>query len=110
MDKPGQDKILKKISLVLIGSSNQPITAKWGFDYSTSYQAASRNLGASLPAEFNIAQYNINEYSVGIDISNFTYQASGTGKVVQIGIETDISGSPLSIQKLDLFVKEGKVR
>jgi hypothetical protein len=110
MDKPGQDKILKKISLVLIGASNQPIIAKWGFDYSTSYQSASRNLGASLPAEFGLAQYNINEYSVGIDIGNFTYQASGTGKVVQIGIETDINGSPLSIQKLDLFVKEGKVR
>lgn len=110
MDKPGQDKILKKISLVLIGASNQPITAKWGFDYSTNYQSASRNLGASLPAEFGLAQYNINEYSVGVDIGNFTYQASGTGKVVQIGIETDISGSPLSIQKLDLFVKEAKIR
>ena len=110
MDKPGQDKILKKLSLVLIGASNQPITAKWGFDYSTNYQSASRNLGLSLPAEYGIAQYNINEYSVGIDIGNFTYQASGTGKVVQIGIETDINGSPLSIQKLDLFVKEGKVR
>ena len=110
MDKPGQDKILKKISLVLIGASNQPIVAKWGFDYSTSYQSASRNLGLSLPAEFGISQYNINEYSVGVDIGNFTYQASGTGKVVQIGIETDINGSPLSIQKLDLFVKEGKVR
>ena len=110
MDKPGQDKILKKISLVLVGASNQPITAKWGFDYSTSYQSASRNLGLSLPAEFGLAQYNINEYSVGVDIGNFTYQASGAGKVVQLGIETDISGSPLSIQKLDLFVKEAKIR
>ena len=110
MDKPGQDKILKKISLVLIGASNQPIIAKWGFDYSTVYQAATRNLGASLPAEFGLAQYNINEYSVGVDISNFTYQASGTGKVVQLGIESDINGSPLSIQKLDLFVKEAKIR
>lgn len=110
MDKPGQDKILKKIALVLIGASSQPIVAKWGFDYSTSFQAATRSLGNTVPAEYGIAQYNIDTYSVGVDIGNFTYQASGTGKVVQLGFETDINGAPLSIQKLDLFVKEGKIR
>lgn len=110
MDKPGQDKILKKIALVLIGAATQPLIAKWGFDYSATFESATRSLGNSMPAEFGVAQYNIDSYSVGVDIGNFSYQASGTGKVIQIGVETDINGSPLSIQKLDMFVKEGKIR
>jgi hypothetical protein len=34
---------------------------------------------------------------------------TGTGKVVQTGYEADINGSPLSIQKIEIQAKNGKV-
>jgi hypothetical protein len=34
--------------------------------------------------------------------------ASGSGTVLQLGFESDIDGTPLSIQKIDFFLKQGK--
>jgi hypothetical protein len=32
----------------------------------------------------------------------------GNGTVMQLGLEADIDGNPLSIQKIDVYVKGGK--
>ena len=34
---------------------------------------------------------------------------SGSGKVVQTGYESNISGAPMSIQKIEIQAKEGKL-
>jgi len=33
----------------------------------------------------------------------------GSGNVIQLGFEADVNGSELSVQKIDAFVKTGKV-
>jgi hypothetical protein len=38
-----------------------------------------------------------------------TVQATGSGKIIQLGFETDISGTPLSIQKLEMQAKHGRL-
>ena len=101
-------KILKKIGWVLIGSTNQNVAIKWGFDYTESYQAITYTLSSAGISEYNIAEYNIGEYSSGISIDRFSVNAGGQGTVIQIGLESDIDGSLLSIQKLDVAVKAGK--
>jgi hypothetical protein len=101
-------KILKKIGMVLIGSTNQNVAVKWGFDYTESYQATTYTLSSATVSEYNIAEYNIGEYSSGIAIDRFSVNAGGQGTVMQIGLESDIDGSLLSIQKIDVAVKAGK--
>jgi hypothetical protein len=101
-------KILKKIGMVLIGSTNQNVAVKWGFDYTESYQATTYTLSSATISEYNIAEYNIGEYSSGIAIDRFSVNAGGQGTVMQIGLESDIDGSLLSIQKIDVAVKAGK--
>jgi hypothetical protein len=101
-------KILKKIGWVLIGSTNQNVAIKWGFDYTESYQATTYTLSSASISEYNIAEYNIGEYSSGIAIDRFSVNAGGQGTVIQIGLESDIDGSLLSIQKIDVAVKTGK--
>jgi hypothetical protein len=101
-------KILKKIGWVLIGSTNQNVAVKWGFDYTESYQATTYTLSSAVISEYNIAEYNIGEYSSGIAIDRFSVNAGGQGTVMQIGLESDIDGSLLSIQKIDVAVKAGK--
>jgi hypothetical protein len=101
-------KILKKIGWVLIGGTNQSVAIKWGFDYSEGYQATTYLLDAAAIAEYNIGQYNISEYSSGIVLDRFSVQAGGQGTVMQIGLEADINGNPLSIQKIDVGIKTGK--
>jgi hypothetical protein len=101
-------KILKKIGWVLIGGTNQSVAFKWGFDYTEGYQATTYTLDAAVVAEYNIDEYNIGEYSSGIVLDRFSVNAGGQGTVMQVGLEADILGNPVSIQKIDFAVKAGK--
>ena len=101
-------KLLKKIGWILIGGSNQSVAIKWGFDYTESYQATTYFLDTAVVYEYGIAEYNIAEYSSGIVLDRFSINAGGQGTVMQLGLEADINGNPLSIQKIDIGIKKGK--
>ncbi len=101
-------KILKKIGWVLIGGTNQSVAVKWGFDYSEGYQATTYNLDTATVYEYGIGEYNIAEYTSGIVLDRFSINAGGQGTVIQLGLEADINGNPLSIQKIDVGLKQGK--
>jgi hypothetical protein len=101
-------KILKKIGWVLIGGTNQSVAVKWGFDYTEGYQATTYNLDTAVVYEYGIGEYNIAEYSSGIVLDRFSVNAGGQGTVMQLGLEADINGNPLSIQKIDVAIKRGK--
>jgi hypothetical protein len=101
-------KILKKIGWVLIGGTNQAVAVKWGFDYTEGYQATTYTLDTAVVYEYGIGEYNIAEYSSGIVLDRFSINAGGQGTIMQLGLEVDINGNPLSIQKIDVAVKAGK--
>jgi len=101
-------KILKKIGWVLIGGTNQTVAVKWGFDYTESYNATTYVLDTAVVYEYNIGEYNIAEYSSGIVLDRFSINAGGSGTIMQLGLEADINGNPMSIQKIDVAVKAGK--
>ena len=190
--------ILKRLSIVAIGGSNQFVTMKWGFDFSTNYLAATTFIPTQGTSEYGVAQYNnpnnqvvtitnaspavitsvdgssfvlnntitltttgtlpsglstattyfcvnvstntcnlsltsggsaintttagsgthtavhaqpsvTNEYSDGVSLQNLQVNASGAGKIVQTGYETNISGNELSIQKIEIQSKRGRL-
>lgn len=109
LDAPTNLKFLKKIYLTAIGGSGQSLIVKWGFDYSELYQSGVIQLPTQQVSYYNIDKYNIGKYGDGIDLVNTKINTSGNGKVIQIGFETDMNGSPLSIQKIDIFVATGKL-
>ena len=81
---------------------------KYGFDYVASYNVVVKQLVAGSVSEFNIAEYNVDEYSSGLELEEVRSNLGGSGSVVQLGFEADISNNPLSIQKIDVYVKAGK--
>jgi hypothetical protein len=107
-DQPTGIKVLKKAGFVVIGGSSQAIAVKYGFDYADNYQSVVKNLDSATVYEYGIGEYGIAEYSGGIVLDRFTVNLGGAGAVMQIGVETDINGNPLSIQKIDIGVKLGK--
>jgi hypothetical protein len=107
-DSATQIKILKKINVVAIGGSNQPIAIKWGYDYTRNYFSRGITLQRVEVYEYGTAEYNIATYTNGIALDTANISASGSGTVLQIGFESDIDGTPLSIQKIDFFLKQGK--
>jgi hypothetical protein len=108
-EQPTALKILKKLGLVVIGGGTQDIVIKWGFDYTSNYNSSVISLDSIVSIyEYGTAEYGIAEYSNGIALESLKFNASGTGRVLQIGFETDIVGYPLSIQKVDVAIKTGK--
>ena len=106
--------ILKKIKVIVIGGSNQYVTLKWGYDFTGNYYSSQVNIPTQTTAEYGIAEYGANAttiayYTSGIALTTIETNATSKGKIVQIGVEMDINGSQLSIQKIELQAKNGKI-
>ena len=106
--------ILKKLSIVVIGGTNQTVTFKWGFDFKTNYLSDNSTIPEQGVSYYGIAEYGANAttiayYSDGVALQTLVVAASGAGKVVQTGYESDINGTPLSIQKIEIQAKNGKM-
>lgn len=108
--QPTITKILKKVGFVFVGTSDQPVVLKWGFDYSVQYRTVQKSLEGGVISEFGIAEFNIAEFSTDSVLAGFNFQVGGTGRILQLGIESDINGNPLSVQKIDVYVIQGKIK
>ena len=112
---PTITKIMKQIAVTVLGGANQTFVVKCGFDYTNSVSSYAFTIppqGAI--AEYGIAEYGANgspvaEYTLGILIDNVKSSVGGSGNLVQLGFEADVNGSELSVQKLDAFVKTGRI-
>jgi hypothetical protein len=109
-----QTSILKKISAVVIGGTNQTITIKWGFDFKSNYLSANATIPLQGVAQYGIDEYGANAttvayYSDGIALNTLVVPATGSGKVVQTGYELVIDGAQLSIQKIEIQAKNGEI-
>jgi hypothetical protein len=177
---PTQTKILKRISVTVIGGSAQDFVLKSGFDYTDAYQSYPAQLTEKAVSEYNVAEYGLSNttvagsqgastvtvegspdvhytvdfettqsvtyntpYKVWLDADTYYYTtndgsrtrttlytlstdytaeyttgtlaeairlpAGGSGNVLQIGFEANVNGAELSIQKMDIFIKQGRV-
>jgi len=109
-NQPTVEKILKSIGITFIGGRGVNVSLKWAFDYSESYQSQVYTLANPSLAEYGIAEYGIAEYTAGVVFDNTRTQVGGTGRVLQLGIEAMIVGSEISVQKMDCYVKQGRIR
>lgn len=97
---PSNLKLLKNLKVTIIGGSDTQATLNWGYDYSYSYRKKTFTLAEQIIAEYNIAEYNIGEFNAGVLVNRPSVQASGGGQVVQLGIQSEINGSAVSIQRM----------
>lgn len=110
-DSTSMSSILKKIAVTVIGGSAQQISFKWAFDYSSNFQSETVYITTGNISYYGVAMYNEPNsfYSTGTFTDIPTVQAGGSGKIVQFGFETTVSGSPVSIQRIDIYTKSGKI-
>lgn len=108
LGNPNQISVLKTISAIVIGGSNQYLTIKWAFDYTGAYQAQNIYIPTQISYEYGIGEYGIAEYTSGVPIKTLRANGSGAGKIVQTGYETTINDVSLSLQKIEIQAKDGK--
>jgi len=90
------------------------VTIKWGYDFLTNYQSQNILIPAQGVSEYGIAEYGANAtivayYSEGVALQTLMANGSGSGKVVQTGYETTVNSSQLSIQKIEIQTKQGRM-
>ena len=106
---PSITSILKKISAVVIGGTAQYVSMKWGYDFSGNYYSQTVQIPAQGVDYYGVAEYNVSQYSPGTSLQTLVAYPSGGGKVIQTGYESQISGSPLSIQRIEIQSKNGRL-
>ena len=109
LGNPNQISILKSVTAIVIGGSDQYLSINWGFDYSGAYRAENIYIPAQTSYEYGTAEYNVAEYTNGVPIKTLSANASGSGKIVQTGYETTIKGVSFSLQKIEIQAKDGKM-
>jgi hypothetical protein len=97
---PSNLKLLKNLKITVIGGSATDVTLNWGYDYSYAYKKKRFTLSTQVIAEYNIAEYNIGEFNAGVLVNRPNVNASGGGQVVQLGIEAEVNGAAVSIQRM----------
>lgn len=103
-------KIIKKLGMTLIGASGQNFVVKLGYDYSTVYSSYTFTLSNSGTLYYyGEDEYTVAEYNGGLQIENVKSPAGGSGTIIQLGFESSINGAPMSIQRLDVFGKVGRL-
>lgn len=101
--------VLKKLSVVVIGGTNQYVAIKWGYDFTNNYYAQTVLIPSQSVDYYGIGEYNVATYSPGTSLQTLVAYPSGSGKVVQTGYESEIAGAALSIQKIEIQAKNGKL-
>jgi len=101
---------LQAVAIIKGGYSTE-LTFLWSYDFlPTVYDNETQEVESQVEAsEYGIGEYGISEYSRINLVSTLIYRLSGTGKAVQYGMSANIVGSELEIQRIDLYLKSGKV-
>ena len=80
-----------------------------GYDYKPALFSESFILDASAVSEYNISEFNQSEYTGGVLVNDLSSPAQGSGNILQIGFTAQINGNPVSLQRLTIYAKQGKV-
>jgi hypothetical protein len=64
--------------------------------------------GVSTSGRTSVEEYTVAAYTSDI-VDNIRLSGSGSGVVIQFGFEVDLNGGQVSLQKIDMYVKQGRI-
>jgi len=104
-------KFLKAINVTTFEGSLAKVVLGWAYDYTQNFTKTVFNLKENNTGQYNIDEYNTTaEYGTSAVLTNTQrVNASGSGQVVQIGLETVVDGQPIAIQQLNVQSLVGRM-
>lgn len=108
--KQGYTIIPKRVDGIFYIENSADVTFKWYFDFSGTPRSRSLTFsGSGTLAEFEIAEFGEGEFGGGPLLRYAKVAGAGSGEFIKLGVNTAVSGAEVSLQKLDLFVKVGRL-
>ena len=111
-DSPGILKFPKVMKWTSIASAaNSDGQVKWGFDGLDTDYSITFTIQAGASAEFNIAQFNIDEFvNAAESLETRRVNLRGSGETVVVGFDVNIDGNSFSLQEINLQALLGRLR
>lgn len=111
----GLSSTLKHLKTMLInarGGSGQTATLKWYVDFNEgAFRSATFTLSsAEAPAEYGIAEYNVDEFTTGITAVDSRMHLGNSAKFVKFVVSIPISGRTVTINNAQVFTNRGRIK
>ncbi len=110
-DDPSKLKFLKKIRPTIVGANSGTMSLKWAYDFEQTYKSSQFLIGNQVPYFYNTegTEYTVAQYTGGTVTTRTPVNATGSGSVVSIGLETEINGFSMSLQEINVLALMGKI-
>jgi hypothetical protein len=97
-------KILKEITFTIVGGQGTDLLLNWGYDYTEGYTKQLLTVDDASIAEYGLSEYNVatSQYNASIIVNKATTKATGSGRVVTIGLDATINDKSFSIQDVNI--------
>jgi hypothetical protein len=97
-------KLLKEITFTIVGGQGTSLLLNWGYDYTEGYTKQLLTVDDASIAEYGVSEYNVetSQYNFSIVVNKATTKATGSGRVVTIGLDATINGKAFSIQDVNI--------
>ena len=105
----GMEMIWKAMRVYLAASYDFDSTGTWTYDFNLSDASEVRSVLGGSTSEYNIAEYNIDEYGSGSSSNELNFNLTGTGELIKIGFQAVINAGSVGINKITLKAKKGKI-
>lgn len=103
-------KILKRIAALMFIQSATTVTMKWAFDFADTFTSAQVTFPSSGDfSEWNVGEFNEDEFGGGVALSEKRTAGRGTGEYIKLGFSVNINAEEVSCQQLTLYAKEGRL-
>jgi len=102
-------KIPKSLRYTLLGGNGQTATVKWAFDYEDTFHTYLVTISSTSASEWGVAEWGVGEWSGGVVFNKIKASTSGTGQVFKLGFSIDVVGAAVSIQRIDMKLKTGRI-
>lgn len=106
-------KILKRMRVVFVGGSGYDVKFVWFFDYSNVVNTNTVSIApAGEVAEWGISEFGEAEWGGGaaVILTEAITSLIGAGKIVKLGFDIDINGTPVSVQQFNILTKIGRYK
>ena len=104
-------KFLKKVNVTTFNGADATVVLNWAYDYETDYRKQAYTLEGSSAAQYNISEYNTDaEYSKSITLINKQkVNTGGSGSIVTVGLTSEVNGSEIAFQELNIHSLIGRM-
>lgn len=105
---PMRLSILKKLTMYLTTGRNQTFVFKYGIDYVSGVGSFTELINNAPASEYGISEYGTDEYGTGAS-GPISVNIGGSGRVIQVAVETQLTDRQVALQRVDIYTKEGRI-